>query len=59
MFWQRKKKEIAPLPDITEVSTVINGIDYGIVDPSRKWQMLKTQKRFAAWGRPSSDIDPL
>ncbi|KAI5303326.1 hypothetical protein KEM56_007671 [Ascosphaera pollenicola] len=51
MFWQSKKKEAPPLPNITNIDIVINGVDYAVVDPAKKWTMLKTQRRFAAWDK--------
>ncbi|KAK9242384.1 hypothetical protein V1506DRAFT_547728 [Lipomyces tetrasporus] len=28
-------------------------IDYTVIDPSKKWQMLRTHYRYAFWGLPS------
>ncbi|KAL2862435.1 putative MFS alpha-glucoside transporter [Aspergillus lucknowensis] len=27
----------------------VNGIDYSVIDPSQRWRMLRTQKRFFFW----------
>lgn len=29
---------------------IYDSVDYSVVDPTKKWQILKTQSRFALWG---------
>ncbi|KAI5295798.1 hypothetical protein KEM52_000176 [Ascosphaera acerosa] len=49
MFGRSKAENDPPLPDISAVNTVIDGIDFATVNPENKWQMIKSQRRFAAW----------
>ncbi|KAI5297208.1 hypothetical protein KEM55_005009, partial [Ascosphaera atra] len=46
-----KQEEHQHLPDISEVDTTINGIDFAKNNPELKWKVLRTQKRFALWGK--------
>jgi hypothetical protein len=31
-------------------TNIYNRVDYSVVDPTKKWKILKTQSRFALWG---------